>query len=311
MTRIGTLGAARIAPTALLKPARDVHGVEVMAVAARDRSKAHAFATKHAIPRVLDSYEQLIADPEIDAIYNPLPNGLHAEWTIAALEAGKHVLCEKPFTANAHEAEAVAAVAARHPELVLMEAFHWRYHPLAERIRGIIASGELGKVRNIETYMCIPLPLPNDIRFDIGLAGGALMDTGCCAIHQLRTFADATGAGEPHVAKAEAKTLHKRPSIDRWIRAELDFENGGDQPAARPHPRVALVGRRSADHRARHRQRGRAALLERDPAARVPPGLDPHRYRPHERARSRQAHHLLAPAGRLSRRPSPATAHTC
>ena len=194
MTRIGTLGATRIAPTALLKPARDVHGVEVMAVAARDRSKAHTFATKHTIPRVLDSYEQLIADPDIDAIYNPLPNGLHGHYTIAALEAGKHVLCEKPFTANADEAEAVAAVAARHPELVLMEAFHWRYHPLAERIRGIIASGELGKVRNIETYMCIPLPLPNDIRFDIGLAGGALMDTGCYAIHQLRAFADATTA---------------------------------------------------------------------------------------------------------------------
>ena len=153
---------------------------------------------------------------------------MHGHYTIAALEAGKHVLCEKPFTANADEAEAVAAVAARHPQLVVMEAFHWRYHPLAERIRGIIASGELGKVRNIETYMCIPLPLPNDIRFDIGLAGGALMDTGCYAIHQLRAFADATGAGEPHVAKAEAKTLHKRPAIDRWILAELDFENGGE-----------------------------------------------------------------------------------
>jgi predicted dehydrogenase len=228
MLRVGTLGAARIAPTALLKPARDVHGVEVMAVAARDRSKAHTFATKHGIPRVLDSYEQLIADPDIDAIYNPLPNGLHGHYTIAALEAGKHVLCEKPFTANADEAEAVAAVAARHPELVLMEAFHWRYHPLAERIRGIISSGELGKVRNIETFMCIPLPLPNDIRYDIGLAGGALMDTGCYAIHQLRAFADATGAGEPHVAKAEAKTLHKRPEIDRWIRAELDFDSAGE-----------------------------------------------------------------------------------
>src|SRR5690242_9517252 len=172
LLRIGTLGAARITPNALIRPAREVHGVEVTAVAARDRSKAHAFATKHNIPRVLDSYDQLIADPDIDAIYNPLPNGLHGHYTIAALEAGKHVLCEKPFTANAEEAEAVAAVAAKHPELVTMEAFHWRYHPLAERINAVVASGELGPVRNIETFMCIPLPLPNDIRFDPKLAGG-------------------------------------------------------------------------------------------------------------------------------------------
>ncbi len=226
--RLGTLGAARITPSALIRPAREVHGVEVMAVAARDRSKAHAFATKHGVARVLDSYDQLIADPDIDAIYNPLPNGLHGHYTIAALEAGKHVLCEKPFTANAEEAEAVAAVAARHPELVVMEAFHWRYHPLADRIRAIVASGELGPVRNIETYMCIPLPLPHDIRFDPRLAGGALMDTGCYAIHQLRTFAQAAGVGEPRVASATAKTLRRQPTIDRWIRAELDFDDGGD-----------------------------------------------------------------------------------
>jgi predicted dehydrogenase len=223
--RIGTLGAARITPNALLKPAREVHGVEVTAVAARDRAKAQAYASKHSIARVLDSYDQMIADPDIDAIYNPLPNGLHGHYTIAALRAGKHVLCEKPFTANADEAEAVAAVAAEHPELVVMEAFHWRYHPLAERICSIIASGELGPVRHIETWMCIPLPFPNDIRFEPRLAGGSLMDTGCYAIHQLRTFAHATGAGEPRVVKASAKTLRKRPSIDRWIRAEVDYED--------------------------------------------------------------------------------------
>ena len=110
--RIGILGAARIAPGGIIKPARNNPEAEVRAVAARDRGRADAFATKHGIPTVHDSYAALLADPEIDAIYNPLPNGLHAEWTIAALEAGKHVLCEKPFTANATEAEAVAAVAA-------------------------------------------------------------------------------------------------------------------------------------------------------------------------------------------------------
>ena len=96
--RIGVLGAARIAPTALVSPARSVPEIEVAAVAARDRSKAEKFAKKHGIARVHASYEDLLADPEIDAIYNPLPNGLHGRWTIAAVEAGKHVLCEKPFT---------------------------------------------------------------------------------------------------------------------------------------------------------------------------------------------------------------------
>jgi predicted dehydrogenase len=96
--RIGTLGAAAITPAALVKPAQAVARAELVAVAARDRDRAQAFATKQGIPTVHGSYEELLADPDIDAVYNPLPNGLHAEWTTAALEAGKHVLCEKPFT---------------------------------------------------------------------------------------------------------------------------------------------------------------------------------------------------------------------
>ncbi len=113
--RIGVLGAARIAPVGgRSSPPATRPTPRSWAVAARDRARADAFASKHGIPKVHDSYADLLADPDIDAIYNPLPNGLHAEWTIAALEAGKHVLCEKPFTANAKEAEAVAAVADAH-----------------------------------------------------------------------------------------------------------------------------------------------------------------------------------------------------
>src|SRR2546427_7948192 len=138
--RLGTLGAARIAPAALIRPARRVDEAEVVAVAARDPQRAARFASKHGVARVHESYDALLDDPEVDAVYNPLPNGLHARWTIAALEAGKHVLCEKPFTANAAEAETVASVAARTGR-VLMEAFHYRYHPLAERMRAIVESG--------------------------------------------------------------------------------------------------------------------------------------------------------------------------
>src|SRR5262245_2757151 len=155
--RIATLGAARITPGALVKPARNVADAEVVAVAARDRARAEAFAAKQGIPRVFDSYEDLIADPQIDAVYNPLPNGLHAEWTIAALEAGKHVRCEKPFTANAKEAEEVAAVAER-TGLVVMEAFHYRYHPLAARMREVVTSGEIGTIERVDTALCFPLP---------------------------------------------------------------------------------------------------------------------------------------------------------
>jgi predicted dehydrogenase len=217
--RIGTLGAARIAPPALVRPARQVDGVQVAAVAARDRSRAQEFASKHGIPQVHDDYDSLIADPAIDAIYNPLPNGLHAEWTEKALRAGKHVLCEKPFTANAAEAERVAAVA-NETGLVVMEAFHYRYHPVAEQLRTIVRSGELGELRRISTSMCIPLPMPNDIRYDYALAGGAGMDVGCYATHMNRLVAGA----EPRVVRAEAKLA--RPNVDRWLRAELRYSDG-------------------------------------------------------------------------------------
>jgi predicted dehydrogenase len=217
--RIGTLGAARITPMALVRPAKDVPEVEVVAVAARDRGRAEKFARKNGIATIHDSYEALLADPSVDAVYNPLPNGLHGQWTTRALEAGKHVLCEKPFTANAEEAEKVAAVAAGHPDLVLMEAFHYRYHPLVDRLLEIIAE-DLGPVRRVETRMCIPLPMRKDIRYQLDLAGGALMDVGCYGIHQLRTLAGA----EPEVVSAEAKCI--KPGVDRWAKAEMRFADG-------------------------------------------------------------------------------------
>jgi predicted dehydrogenase len=217
--RIGTLGAARITPAALLKPAGKLPGVEVRAVAARDRARAQEFATKHRIPLTYGSYDELLADPEIDAVYNPLPNGLHGVWTIRALEAGKHVLCEKPFTANAAEAEEVAAAATR-TGLVVMEAFHWRYHPLAARVLDIIGSGDLGTVRRVEATVCFPLLKGSDIRWDLDLAGGALMDAGCYAVHIVRSLSGA----EPSVVRASA---HERsPGVDRTMHAELAFADG-------------------------------------------------------------------------------------
>src|SRR5262245_6154694 len=138
--RIGILGAARIAPMALVRPARDVPEARVLAVAARDRQRAERFAQRHGIPRVHPSYQALLDDPEIDAVYIPLPNGLHCEWSVRALEAGKHVLCEKPIASNAVEATRMAEVAVKTGH-VLVEAFHWRCHPLATRMREVLRSG--------------------------------------------------------------------------------------------------------------------------------------------------------------------------
>ncbi len=216
--RIGTLGAARITPSALIKPARSVDTVEVAAVAARDRPRAEAFAAKHGIPVIHDSYEALVNDPSIDAVYNPLPNALHAEWTLRALQAGKHVLCEKPFTSNADEARTVAATAEK-SGLVAMEAFHYRYHPLMERALEIVRT-ELGEIRHVETWMCFPLPRFSDIRYSLKLGGGALMDAGCYAVHCLRTL----GPGEPSVVSASA--LLQSPGVDRAMTADLRFPTG-------------------------------------------------------------------------------------
>lgn len=205
---------------ALVRPAAKLDDVEVVAVAARDRTRAERFAAKHGIGRVHDDYAALLADPDVDAVYNPLPNGLHAPWTVAALEAGKHVLCEKPFASNEAEAREVAAVADGHPSLVVMEAVHYRYHPFAARLAEICRSGELGELEQIDTWMCVPVPKRSDIRYDIGLAGGATMDVGCYAVHLARLLA----AREPRVTWAKARV--RVPEVDRTMEADVEFAGG-------------------------------------------------------------------------------------
>jgi predicted dehydrogenase len=224
--KIGVLGAARIAPAAVVKPARVVDDVEIAAVAARDRDRAAAFAARHGVPTVHGSYADLVADPSLDAVYIPLPNGLHAQWTLAAVEAGKHVLCEKPFTANAAQARDVATAAATRPDLVVMEAFHYRYHPLATRMLAVVHSGELGRVRHVETALCFPLPAFSNIRYNYGLAGGALMDAGCYAVHCLRLLSP----GTPTVTTAKAVPLRRDRRIDRAMTADFDL---GDDATGR------------------------------------------------------------------------------
>ena len=217
--RIGILGAARIAPMALIRPARRVPEVAIAAVAARDPLRAQAFARKHGIARGHGTYDELLADPDVDAVYVPLPNGLHCDWTIRALRAGKHVLCEKPIAANAAEAERMAA-AARETGLVLAEAFHYRYHPLAARMKEIVTSGELGSIRRVEAHFCIPFVLPGDIRYRLDLAGGATMDVGSYTVNLVRFLA----GEEPTVESVDFRLAS--PNVDRYVSAELRFPSG-------------------------------------------------------------------------------------
>jgi predicted dehydrogenase len=220
IVRIGVLGAAQITPKALIAPARELDHVEVVAVAARDRDRAEAFAQQWGIPQVLDDYQALI-EADLDAVYNPLPNGMHARWSTAALRAGRHVLCEKPLTSNAAQAREVAA-AAEDSGKVLMEAFHYRYHPLMLRAVEVVRSGELGGVRRVEAWMQVPLFKRRDIRYDLDLAGGATMDLGCYVIHQLRTLV----GEEPTVTDAQAR--ERSPGVDRWMRADMVFPGGAE-----------------------------------------------------------------------------------
>jgi len=219
--RIGVLGAARITERALLQPARAVSSVTVAAVAARDPAQADAYAQRHGIPVTHPSYDALLADPDVDAVYVPLPNALHAPWTLRAIAAGKHVLCEKPFASNAAEAADVA-VAARESGLVVMEAMHYRYHPLVRQMASLVRSGAIGAVRHIQCWTNWPVPDPGDIRYDYALGGGALMDGGCYALDCMRLL-----GGEPSVASALADPLPApADTVDRAIAARLAFGAG-------------------------------------------------------------------------------------
>ena len=220
--RIGTLGSSRIAVTALIEPAGNVAGVTVAAVGARDKDRAEAFALRHGIATAHGSYEDLLADPDIDAVYNPLPNSLHGPWTLKAIEAGKHVLCEKPFTSNAEEAERVSA-AADGSGLVVMEAMHYRYHPLIARLQAVVS--ELGPVRHLQAWTSFAIRNPDDIRYDYDLAGGALMDGGCYAIDCLRLL----GGDDIQVTGAVADPVGEAPggrAADRALAARLAFGSG-------------------------------------------------------------------------------------
>lgn len=239
--RIGVLGAARITPPALIAPARSTEAAAVVAVAARDRDRAQAFAAAHEVPIVARDYQALIEHPEVEAIYIALPPARHAEMTLAAIDAGKPVLCEKPFAMDAEEAcRMVDAAAAK--GVLLMEAFHYRYHPLFERVLEILAEGEIGLLRRMDAKFSASIAnSPTEIRYDPGLGGGALMDLGTYCVHWCRTVA----GSEPKVARATA--MVGETGVDISTHANLSFAGGvtghiACDMASPPHACLELEG---------------------------------------------------------------------
>ncbi|MDX6300962.1 MAG: hypothetical protein QOF53_2176 [Nocardioidaceae bacterium] len=221
--RIGVLGAARISELSIVDPAA-VTGTRLVAVAARSRQRAEAFAETHGIERVHASYADVIADPEVEAVYNPLANSLHAPWNKAAILAGKHVLTEKPFASNGIEAAEVRDLVRGRP-LVLFEGFHYLYHPLTKRLMSLLADGELGTLQHVESTMFMSAPPAEDPRWSLALAGGALMDLGCYALHAQRVLRDFAG-GEPRLVGAAGGEQAGAPGVDAWAEAHLEFRSG-------------------------------------------------------------------------------------
>jgi D-xylose 1-dehydrogenase (NADP+, D-xylono-1,5-lactone-forming) len=176
----------------VLQGARKSDRVDVVAVASRDRERAEGFAREHGIERAHGDYEALLEDPAVDAVYIPLPNALHVDWSIRALEAGKHVLCEKPLARHVDEAERAFDVAERTGQL-LAEAFMYRHHPQTKRLRQLLDEGAIGRlraVRAVHSFDIVARGGPDDVRLRADLDGGALMDVGCYCVNTMRLIAD-------------------------------------------------------------------------------------------------------------------------
>jgi predicted dehydrogenase len=216
--RWGILGCARIGRRGLMPGIKGSRTGELAAIASRDAATARAWGAEFQVPRAYGDYSALLADSEIDAVYIPLPNELHAPWVRAAADAGKHVLCEKPLALNAGEAAGMVAHC-RDRGVLLMEAFMWRHQPRTLGLRDRVANGLIGDLRLIRASFSFPIE-PGDWRLDPDRGGGALWDVGCYGVSTARLFA----AAEPESFRARA---HSGPSgVDMTLAATLEFPGG-------------------------------------------------------------------------------------
>ena len=218
--KFGVLSTASVNSYAFLPVIKKVPGAALDAIASRDLKKARAYAKKHGIPKAYGDYDSLLADPEITCVYIPLPVSMHAEWSSKAMDAGKHVLCEKPVAANEAEALAIAEKAEA-TGLTFAEAFHYLYHPLMGRVTEIVRSGGIGELVSIAAVHGVPLTDRNKVQFKPELAGGALLDIGCYPVNFARVIA---GCDDARALEAVPKMT--RSGVDGSMRASLEFESG-------------------------------------------------------------------------------------
>lgn len=214
------LGTGRIARK-LAEAINEAEGAAAVAVGSRDGARAAAFAREFGIPKAYGSYEELLADPEVQVVYISLPNSLHAEWTARAAEAGKHILCEKPLGVSADEAAAMFE-AARRGGIWLMEAFMYRFHPQTLKVQELLAAGAVGPVRLVRSSFSFSLPYSDteNVRLNAALAGGALMDVGCYPVNALRWI---TGRAPKRVA---ASAVWGASGVDELLSATCEYDGG-------------------------------------------------------------------------------------
>ena len=241
----GVLGTARIGVEKVLPAMLQSPLIELRGIASRTLATAQTAARRLGIPQAYDSYEALIADPGIEAIYNPLPNHLHVPLTLAAARAGKHVLCEKPMALTADEARALQGVAGK---VRIAEAFMVRHHPQWQRVRELLRSGRIGTPRAVQAVFSYFNDNPADIRNQPDIGGGALYDIGCYAIVAARYFFE----GEPLRAVA---LVDRDPQlgIDRLTSGLLDFGAGRQLVVHRLHAMQIAPARHGAGHAGTHR----------------------------------------------------------
>ena len=219
--RWGVLGAAKIGVRAVLPAVAEAGNARLVAVASRDEARGQALAADYPDARALGSYEALLADDAVEAVYIPLPNSMHAEWTIRALEAGKHVLCEKPLGVNADEVRRIRAASERAGRLV-MEAFMYRFHPQIRWTLEQLAAGRIGAVRLVRSAFVFDLhSRPNDIRLQGTLGGGSLMDVGCYPLN----FCRAVFSAAPREIAARV-VVPPGSAVELAMGAALDFGEG-------------------------------------------------------------------------------------
>jgi predicted dehydrogenase len=215
----GILGTAQIARVCVIPAILHSRNGTAHALASRSLPRAQALAQEHAIPTTYGEYQQLIDDPRVDAVYIPLPNHLHREWTLRALRAGKHVLCEKPLALNAAEAQEMATVATETGQ-ILMEAFMYRFHPRSRRVKELVDSGAIGDPRLVRAAFCFDHQDPTDIRFKPEMGGGALMDVGCYGVSLARWMLGL----EPESVQASAE--YSPSGVDVQMIGLLRFPGG-------------------------------------------------------------------------------------